>query len=94
MGAAKPKVWTAETVRSRVVEEGDCWIWQNGCNGSGYPMAHIEGRVSLVGAWLYFHLNGGGPDRKHFISAKCRNRRCVSPLCLVRESRSDINKRR
>jgi hypothetical protein len=90
----KPKVWTTETVRSRVIEEGNCWIWQHGLNSAGYPMASIHGRVSLVGAWLYFHLNGGEPDRKHFITTKCRNKLCVSPLCLQRESRSDVNRRR
>lgn len=82
-------VWTVKMVHDRIKEEGDCWIWQLGVSSRGYPQARIDRKASLVGAWLYHHLNSTAPDRRHVVKTKCGNRLFVSPKCLVRVSRSE-----
>lgn len=47
--------WTLKTIRDRCEEVGDCWVWGQAVNSTGYPQATIGGkggqpvrRVSVV----------------------------------------------
>ena len=86
-------VWTLKTVQDRCKEDGVCWIWQQCLSSQGLPMATIEGKSGrLVGRFVYTRLMGGSATRRFAVVAKCRNRLCVSPDCLVKRSLVQIQK--
>lgn len=87
--ATKSKAWTLDRVRERCIEEGACWIWQQGTNGSGYPQACIDGAPRLVPAWVLAKVLGRPVAPKHVATTKCLNRLCCSPYCVIEMSRSD-----
>ena len=82
-GGFPARIWTMNIVRSRCVEEGDCWLWQQACTSTGYPWACIDGRGQSVRTWVYTKGMGKHLPSGHSVVARCRNRTCCSPLCLM-----------
>jgi hypothetical protein len=61
----------------RYIEEGDCLIWQGGCNG-GHPSMRHEGEKKLVRRVLWELANGPIPAGK-IMTTTCQDVRCINP---------------
>jgi hypothetical protein len=84
---------TLEAIRARCDEVGDCWLWRDGTNSSGHPSARFGCKAWLVARFVYLELLGKTLFAGNVVSARCRQRRCVSPLCMVQRSRSQCTAR-
>jgi hypothetical protein len=83
--------WTLKTVQDRCIEDGECWIWQQGVNSKGYPQACINGKGGLiVRRFVYENLMGRNLRKGFVVSSRCNNRLCCSPDCLVQKTRSEV----
>lgn len=86
---AQRRIWTLDTVLSRCDEVGDCWLWNQGISSTGYPQASIDGRPGTsVRVYVYDVLMARKRPAGSNIAARCDNRICCSPLCLVHRSPS------
>jgi hypothetical protein len=87
--------WTLDTVRRRCTIVGDCWIWDQGVNGAGYPMGTINGQGGAMVRRFVIEVTGQAPKtaRKWRAACACDNKRCVSPVCLFPSTHSAIQKR-
>jgi hypothetical protein len=78
-------------LRARTVEEGECLIWTQCCNGNGHPSATINRKRSLsVRRWVYEQYIGS-PAGKHIVPT-CGNRKCVNPAHLKAVTSSEKNR--
>lgn len=81
-------ILTLKLIHDRCADEGACWIWQQGVNSAGCPIARDAGSSSAVSVrrrvWELKH--GERARRGFFIVAKCRRRLCVSPECVLQLS--------
>jgi hypothetical protein len=68
-------------ITSRIVEEGDCQIWQ-GYLGNGVPMVYYEGSMRPV-RLVFSLLSGKKIPAGGFWSSKCGERLCVNPAHSV-----------
>ena len=93
MSGSPARQWTLQTVLDRCEEVGECWLWKQGLQSKGYPQASINGKSGQsVRRHVYVDLMGKKPPgSKWCIVSRCRNRRCVSPRCLMLKSRADVN---
>jgi hypothetical protein len=91
-GGVPARAWTLEIVRHRCEEIGECWIWQQSVQSKGYPQASINGKPGqAVRTHVYVDLmKKRKPGAGECIVAKCGNRLCVSPACLVMRTRGDV----
>ncbi len=81
--SVKHTVWTLDTVRSRCVEEGECWIWGQALNSCGYPQASVNGKNTRVQRFIFTDLLGKELPAGHVISQSCRNKACCAPDCQI-----------
>lgn len=72
-----------EVIRSRCREDGQCWIWQGGCDGHGRPQIRHEGVVFYTRR-LARQLRDGKPVPAELrVPNACGRKLCVSPECSV-----------
>ena len=85
---------TINWLRTRVVIEGDCWVWTGCMNGStkAVPVARIAGR-SVTVRRVAAHLGGHQQKARRF-SVTCGNPRCVNPNHVIDESLVRVKKER
>ncbi|KQP37582.1 hypothetical protein [Pseudorhodoferax sp. Leaf274] len=67
----------------RCTEEGDCWLWQDGVNGAGWPSISIGGRTQYVRRVVRGMMDGEPVPARMRVPAKCGQRLCVSPYCSI-----------
>lgn len=73
-----------ERVRSRCVEEGDCWIWQGARAGCAMnPQISINGEKLYVRRVVYEAISGEPVPKNRGVSTSCRTGCCVNPDHLV-----------
>ena len=81
-----------ERIKARVIEEGDCWIWQ-GCMNGTIPQTYLGNRrVGGVRVALWRELKGAVPRGK-VVSNSCGDDRCVNPDHLILMTPSQRGKR-
>ena len=74
---------TLESLKSRCIEEGNCWIWQGACDGHGRPQTRHDGRVWYVRRLVRTLVDGKPVPADRSAACKCGNAGCVSPACSV-----------
>lgn len=77
----------------RCTEEGQCQLWNQGVNSTGYPQARIDGKPMLVAHHVFYNLMGKFKRRGYIVTPRCRNRLCVSRECLVALTYSEAARR-
>lgn len=70
-------------VKARVVEEGDCWIWQQRLDRNGIPIANVNGSGGSLRRKLWLHLNPGKNLGALVATTSCGVRGCVNPDHIV-----------
>lgn len=86
---------TLDEIKSRCIEEGECWIWQGALNACGYPIMKAKGVKSgcqLVRR-VVVTLDGRTPKPRQPVIASCDDRRCCNPACLKLSTPSAVGKR-
>lgn len=73
---------TLEQIKERTEEVGDCWIWQRGITGSGYPEMKIMGRPCKLVRRMVVELDGRKPEKRQPVVATCNDPLCVNPKHL------------
>ncbi len=75
------KTHTLESLHARCVEEGDCLLWQGGCDGHGRPQCRHGGKTCYVRRVMRELVDGKPVPTGRVVPASCGNRLCVSPKC-------------
>lgn len=71
-----------ERIQARVVEDGDCWIWQGACQpNSPTPVMRWQGRTQGVRRLVAEAKGIATANRR--ITCKCRTELCVHPDHVV-----------
>ena len=78
---------TLEYIQARVIECGDCWIWQNHCQHGKYPFCRIGGMYMPVRRIAYQTLIGS-IKKGHQVGVNCKTPNCVNVDHLVSRSKS------
>ena len=87
----RSRVWTLDTVKSRCVVRGACWVWtQSVIAGTGRPQARINGCAQAVQPWVLEQVLGRRIKARHCAVATCGESRCCSPECLSEVSASEV----
>jgi len=83
---------TLDEIKSRCEEEGECWIWKDATDSSGYPIAKVDGKCQLVRRVAY-GLKAGSTKLlpRQPVIAKCNCRLCVNPTCLRASSVAEVS---
>lgn len=93
---SKRQEWTLETVKSRCIVDGDCWIWTMGCTNKGVAQAAIEGKCQSVARWAFNTVlrSKFRPQLKSsdLLRPSCGHPRCVSPSCQEVDTRSRLHR--
>ena len=74
-------VHTVDGVKARVIEEGECWLWQGYIQNKTPQIAHyIDGKKVMVSVRkLLRELETGKPQPKGHYANTCGEYRCVNP---------------
>ena len=72
---------TIERLIARCVEEGDCLLWQGGCDGHGRPQCRHGGKTCYVRRVMRELVDGKPVPAGRVVPACCGHRLCVSPKC-------------
>jgi len=72
---------TIERITANCVEEGDCLLWQGGCDGHGRPQCRHGGKTCYVRRVMRELVDGRAVPPGRVVPAACGNRLCVSPRC-------------
>jgi hypothetical protein len=74
-------VHTLESLHARVIEEGECWLWQGYLQNNTPQIAHyIDGKKTMVSVRkLLRELDTGKPQPKGHYANTCGECRCVNP---------------
>lgn len=76
-------IQTLESIQTRCILEGDCWLWTGGLDGHGRPQCKHQGKVWYVRR-LARELTDGKPLQRNLVVAcECGQKLCVSPHCSV-----------
>lgn len=70
-------------IRSRCIEDGDCWLWQGATDGHGRPQMRHKGERVYVRRVAREASDGKPIPEGLCAAAKCGNPGCVSPHCSV-----------
>lgn len=80
-----------QMIKSCCNMRGACWIWRNGTEAKGRPVARFEGKVRYVRR-MVFELNQGRallPGQ--MIGARCGTLLCVSPNCAFNATLKEVH---
>jgi hypothetical protein len=86
---------TIDDIKARCEEVGECWIWQGGVSGTGYPIMKASGYKSgcqLVRR-VVVELSGRELKPRQPIAASCGDKMCCNPDHLKLSTWSLIGKR-
>lgn len=86
------QVRTLDTIRERIVEEGDCWLWQAG-KSHGTPALRHDGRVIQVRRFIVEVLQGRTVPGGRMVSMACDNIDCVNPAHIAIYTRKQLQQR-
>ncbi len=75
---------TLQSLQSRCLEIGECWIWQGGIDAQGRPQTRHGGKVVYVRRLARELADGKPMPRRLQAAAHCGDHLCVSPHCSYR----------
>jgi hypothetical protein len=75
---------TLQSLQSRCLEVGECWIWQGGTDAQGRPQTRHNGKVLYVRRLARELADGKPMPRRLQAAAHCGDHLCVSPHCSYR----------
>lgn len=84
----------AAWLRARSIEEGECWLWQQGTTRNGYPQASLR-RIGLAGLMprrVAAALAGRPPADGQPVRMRCGCRLCVNPAHALPSSAREIGR--
>jgi hypothetical protein len=85
------RLWTLDTVKSRCVVRGACWVWTQAVIATtGRPQARINGMTQGVQPWVLEQVLGRRIKKKHRASMTCGDKLCCSPECVTEISASEV----
>jgi hypothetical protein len=83
MGKRKPFMQTLERLKSRCIEEGECWLWQGANDGNGRPVVvHMGARIPARRLARQLADDRIIPDTRQ-VTCTCGNLDCISPACSI-----------
>ena len=76
-----------ERIKSNIIVEGECWVWQGGNSGEGKGAGRGYGRISIRGYTSSVHrvmyiCEYGYIPNKIQVDHLCNNRLCCNPKHL------------
>lgn len=85
---------TLNTLHHYCTECGDCLLWANGVNSTGYPQATLDGKAGqMVRRYIFTELMGKEIPPRCVVSTRCDNRLCIAPGCLIAMRRGKVQER-
>lgn len=82
--------WTLKHIKDRCDEVGNCWLWRQSVNKSGYPILKIDRKPWRIARWVLTQTLGREIGAGMCASPSCGDRRCCSPTCLREATRSEV----
>lgn len=79
-------------IKARCIEEGDCWIWQQGVDGHGRPQIRFNGKTSYTRRVARELADGKPVPESKRVPAECGNPLCVSPKCSLVASQKKVSR--
>lgn len=70
---------TAEEIKNRCDELGDCWIWKQTTSSTGYPIMKVHGCGCQLVRRLSATLAGKTPAPRQPVDTTCGEKLCVNP---------------
>jgi len=80
---------TLKDIKDRTVEEGDCWIWQQGLT-NGQPQMKVKGCDCKLVRRIVLQVVGRAAAARQPVMVTCDNALCVNPKHLKLSSASEI----
>lgn len=77
----KAHALTLDEIKARCEEVGECWIWQQGVNSAGVPIARSRNKTVPVRREVAYLDHGREAPKGYFVISACQDRRCVAPEC-------------
>lgn len=77
----KAHALTLDEIRARCEEFGECWIWQQGVNSAGVPIARSRNKTVPVRREVAYLYHGRETPKGYFVISACQDRLCVAPKC-------------
>ena len=77
----KAHALTLDEIKARCEEFGECWIWRQGVNSVGVPIARSRNKTVTVRREVACLHNGREPRKGYFVISACQDRLCVAPKC-------------
>jgi hypothetical protein len=85
---------TLATLHHYCTECGDCLLWANGVNSTGYPQARIDGDPeTMVRRYVFTRLLGREIPPRCVVATRCDNRLCIAPGHLIAMKRGKVQER-
>ena len=84
---------TLDNLHHYATEEGDCLLWNLGCNGDGNPIARVDCKCVKVRRYVFETLLGKPVHKNKRVTTKCCNPLCISPKCLRAMTYGEINRK-
>lgn len=81
-----------ERIRSRIVEEGDCWNWTGAMQSCGVsPVMNWKRKIGSVRRFILYERGGNQP--RLIATYNCGNPMCVNPEHTVWTTRGKVQRR-
>jgi len=86
-----------EIIKSRCIEEGECWIWQGSVSPGDVPSMRLPRSVDpdskLIGVRRWIAQHQGKQIDGLYATTSCEDKRCVCPDHVVVMTRKRLQKR-
>jgi hypothetical protein len=83
-------IMNEQMLRSVCDCEGNCMLWRLGTNDAGYPMARVDGKPRNMRRYVYQKHMGMTIRPGSVVAARCGQKLCLSPECLIQRTRSQV----
>lgn len=78
-------------IRDRCREDGDCWIWAQAVNSTGYPQCSVNGKGGVLVKRLSLLASGKKPYRARCrVTSTCGEKLCCNPEHLKWSTASEV----
>jgi len=84
---------TIDQIKSKCVEEGECWIWNAAISAEGYPIMKRYGCPCVLVRRVSIAIDGRPPAARQPVVSTCGQKLCVNPNHLSRSSWKKVGKR-
>jgi hypothetical protein len=78
---------TRDNLHMYCTECGECLLWNQGVNSTGYPQANIDSKPGqMVRRHVFTNLLGKTLKAKERVATRCGNKLCLAEGCLYAET--------